>query len=140
MGSAEQDVVKLNTCCGCGKPKKGWKSPANKKKYQGNYRKEGEEEQAAGAKSNSKKKDKKKSKPVEEERQFADEREREMAEHEQALDDTLATLKAQAYAMGTEIDRQNKQLERTSSHMKQNKERLDEVNKGAEKLLKKPTN
>merc|ERR1711941_120936 len=135
-----EDVVKLNTCCGCGKPKKGWKSPANKKKFKGNYRKE-DEEQAEGGKSGSKKRDKKKkSKPVEEERQFSDEREREMAEHEQAIDDNIATLKAQAYAMSTEIDRQNKQLKMTSLHAKQNRERLDEVNKGAEKLLKKPTN
>merc|ERR1711941_21806 len=97
----DEDLVKLNTCCGCGKPKKGWKSPANKKKFKGNYRKD--EEQAEGGKSGSKKKDKKK-KPVEEERQFSDEREREMAEHEQAIDDNIATLKAQAYAMSTEID------------------------------------
>ena len=64
-----------------------------------------------------------------------DEREREMMEHDKAIEDNIQDLKKQALAMNKELDRQNKQIEVTKQHAKYNAARVRRANEGAEEIL-----
>ncbi|XP_063717766.1 synaptosomal-associated protein 25-A-like [Symsagittifera roscoffensis] len=140
LSSAERDLDDLKAgCCGCGQKIKRQKGD----KYRDNYRKKSGESSANSASEDigkkkhkkGKKKDARSTTPLSQ-RHYVDEREREMAEYDRAIDANIQELKAQANAMSAEIDRQNKQIGTTTAHAKRNSDRVGQLNTAAESVLK----
>ncbi|XP_060919864.1 synaptosomal-associated protein 23-like isoform X1 [Labrus mixtus] len=65
-----------------------------------------------------------------------DAREDEMEENLDAVGSIIGNLKSMAVDMGSEIDKQNKQIDNITSKADMNKFRIDEANQRANKLLK----
>ncbi|KAM3595002.1 uncharacterized protein V6R79_016931 [Siganus canaliculatus] len=65
-----------------------------------------------------------------------DAREDEMEDNLQAVGSIIGNLKTMAVDMGTEIDKQNKQIDNITEKAEMNKIRIDEANQRANKLLK----
>uniref|UniRef100_A0A8C4N3V5 Synaptosomal-associated protein n=1 Tax=Eptatretus burgeri TaxID=7764 RepID=A0A8C4N3V5_EPTBU len=65
-----------------------------------------------------------------------DAREDEMEENMNQIGSIIGNLRHMAVDMGTEIDTQNKQIDRINSQAEMNKKRIDDANKQAEKALK----
>ncbi|CAJ1073271.1 synaptosomal-associated protein 23-like isoform X3 [Xyrichtys novacula] len=65
-----------------------------------------------------------------------DAREDEMEENLDAVGGIISNLKTMAVDMGSEIDKQNKQIDNITSKADMNKMRIDEANQRANKLLK----
>ncbi|XP_024910795.1 synaptosome associated protein 23.1 isoform X2 [Cynoglossus semilaevis] len=65
-----------------------------------------------------------------------DAREDEMEDNLQTVGDIVSNLKNMAVDMGSEIDKQNKQIDRITDKADMNKVRIDEANQRANKLLK----
>nr|XP_019953464.1 PREDICTED: synaptosomal-associated protein 23-like [Paralichthys olivaceus] len=65
-----------------------------------------------------------------------DAREDEMEENLDAVGSIIGNLKSMAVDMGSEIDKQNKQIDRINDKADMNKVRIDEANQRANKLIK----
>ncbi|KAL0969749.1 hypothetical protein UPYG_G00231780 [Umbra pygmaea] len=65
-----------------------------------------------------------------------DHREDEMEENLEQVGNLVDNLKSMAIGMGTEIDKQNKHIDRITEKAEMNKARIDEANQRANKLIK----
>eukprot|EP00040_Diaphanoeca_grandis_P025456 m.141046 g.141046 ORF g.141046 m.141046 type:complete len:220 (-) comp30160_c1_seq2:271-930(-) len=149
MREAEKQLTQMEKCCGCcscpcGRPKSFEKSPAYTYKKGGDKNKDGEEDeeddtiteqprssaryQGGGAKG--------------EQQEFikritGDAREDEMNDNMQAVSSILGDLKAQAMAMGTEIDEQDEIMDDIAKGVDSNEQRVEAANKRAMNILRK---
>jgi len=138
MRQAEEQLNNLEKCCGCCVcPWNRAKNPEKGKKYQKTWNK-GSEAVTTEPKSNGNTMQQNGTNGGQVsmiKRVTNDEREDEMEENLQQVSGLVSNLKNMALDMGTELDKQNRQIERITDKAEMNQGRIQGANKRAENIL-----